>query len=30
MPTTDNLWATPSNWLAGNIGYIAKSLKPVK
>ncbi|MDN4598981.1 ABC transporter substrate-binding protein [Leifsonia virtsii] len=30
MPTPDNLWATPSNWLSGNIGYIAKSLKPVK
>ncbi len=30
MPTTDDLWATPSNWLSGNIGYIAKSLKPVK
>ncbi|WP_223694275.1 ABC transporter substrate-binding protein [Leifsonia poae] len=30
MPTTDNLWATPSNWLSGNIGYIAKQLKPVK
>lgn len=30
MPTTDNLWATPSNWLSGNIGYVAKSLKPVK
>lgn len=30
MPTTDNLWATPSNWLSGNIGYVAKQLKPVK
>jgi len=30
MPTTDNLWATPSNWLSGNIGFIAKKLKPVK
>jgi peptide/nickel transport system substrate-binding protein len=30
MPTTDNLWATPSNWLSGNIGFIAKQLKPVK
>ncbi|TDQ02655.1 MULTISPECIES: ABC transporter substrate-binding protein [unclassified Leifsonia] len=30
MPTPDNLWATPSNWLSGNIGYVAKSLKPVK
>jgi len=30
MPTPDNEWATPSNWLSGNIGYIAKSLKPVK
>jgi peptide/nickel transport system substrate-binding protein len=30
MPTTDNLWATPSNWLSGNIGFIAKKLKAVK
>jgi peptide/nickel transport system substrate-binding protein len=30
MPTTDNLWANPSNWLASDIGFVAKDLKPVK
>ncbi len=29
-PTTSDLWADPSNWLPSNIGFIAKSLKPVK
>jgi peptide/nickel transport system substrate-binding protein len=29
-PTTSDLWADPSNWLPSNIGYIAKSLTPVK
>lgn len=29
-PTSSDLWANPSNWLPSNIGYIAKSLKPVK
>ncbi len=30
MPTTDNLFANPSNWLPANIGYVARELKPVK
>jgi peptide/nickel transport system substrate-binding protein len=29
MPTTDNLYANPANWLPANIGFIAKELKPV-
>jgi peptide/nickel transport system substrate-binding protein len=27
-PTTDNLWANPSNWIAQNVGWVAKQLKP--
>lgn len=29
MPTVDNLYANPSNWLPADIGYVAKELKPV-
>lgn len=28
MPTKGNLWANPSNWIAQNVGWIAKQLKP--
>jgi peptide/nickel transport system substrate-binding protein len=27
-PTTDDLWANPSNWIAQNVGWVAKKLKP--
>lgn len=29
MPTGDNLYANPSNWLPADIGFVAKELKPV-
>ncbi|GAB3397489.1 ABC transporter substrate-binding protein [Humibacter soli] len=28
MPTDSDLWANPSNWIAQNVGWIAKQLKP--
>lgn len=27
-PTQDDLWANPSNWIAQNVGYVAKQLQP--
>jgi len=27
-PTNDDLWANPSNWIAQNVGWVAKRLKP--
>jgi peptide/nickel transport system substrate-binding protein len=27
-PTNDDLWANPSNWIAQNVGWVAKKLKP--
>lgn len=30
MPTTDNLFANPSNWLPADIGFVARELKPAK